>query len=400
MIKTYKYLAVLLAIFTACSPDEFSYPDNNTIKPDDITGVTISPNHYSILADGRSEIDFKGGLYKFKDSVSVLNSRIPEDWISYEMVGKGQVNRFFKTESNWGDTLKFYAKYRNLVSDTVSIRVIKPLLEKIAPLTVPVVFHILNYQENIDLNRTVSDKWLQKLLQKVNGVFLRQLNNSPNGANTQVHFKLANYKPNGQEMPSPGLNRFIIGPNTKITDSFLKGNNLFWPYQKYLNVWIIYNHTSSVKLPSTQIEGSDNAPEGIQLSTISQDDLKNREVDISDVGFIIKLQDVLSKQNSSAEMVSLFGRYMGLLPTYYDYSVNRKRTDYCDDTFHYIIYGNQISFKKSMTGFVFESDNIMDDPIGKHRVITQDQALRIRWYLKYCPDRWMWKSDFAFTGHD
>ena len=51
-----------------------------------------------------------------------------------------------------------------------------------------------------------------------------------------------------------------------------------------------------------------------------------------------------------------------------------------------------------MGDYFFLSENIMDDPSGVHRSVSLQQALRMHWVLQHCPERAMWKSDYAFTG--
>jgi len=393
------YLVLLIVVAFGCTPDEFDYPDNNIINPDDITGVTITPNHVMMLADDISELDLGGALYKFVDSVRVLDSRIPDDWISYENVGYGEVERYFKADSYVGETLKFVAKYDDFVSDTVKVDVRQALFEDNEQVTIPVVFHVLDIQENINRDRTISDGRIAKLLGKVNGVFTRQLNQSPNGSDTRIEFKMAEYTPRGQKMATPGINRFLINEGTSDLDAYLKENELFWPYEHYLNVWLIYDNATNVSLPQTMIEGAVEQPLGVSLTSLTEDELLGREPHYSNAGLVFKLQDVSRKDNTVDEMVTFFGTYFGLLKTYKSWGTQK---DYCDDTFKYkwskYSSSNKTVNKMSVDDFLFESMNIMDDPVGMHREITQDQMLRVRWYIDNCPDRWMWKSNFAFTG--
>lgn len=100
--------------------------------------------------------------------------------------------------------------------------------------------------------------------------------------------------------------------------------------------------------------------------------------------------------------IDKFKSYLGLLPTW-GASSSAKPQDYCSDTHKY--YGNdKEGYNKNQTAYklvgdcFFLAENIMDDPVGVHRSVSQQQAQRIRWILTNSPERSAWKSDYAFTG--
>ena len=100
------------------------------------------------------------------------------------------------------------------------------------------------------------------------------------------------------------------------------------------------------------------------------------------------------------ELTNCLGYYLGLLPTW-SANANSIPDDFCSDTHSY--YGNtgqgiNTSNEKRVGDYLFLSENIMDDPSGVHRSVTLQQALRMHWVLQHCPERAMWKSDYAFTG--
>lgn len=95
------------------------------------------------------------------------------------------------------------------------------------------------------------------------------------------------------------------------------------------------------------------------------------------------------------------GRYFGLLDNFSD----KLPLNYCDDVFAYARDESTQGYTKMAMGsdgqyYYFQSENIMDDPIGLHRTISIDQAYRLRFITQWCTDRQAWQSDFAFTGKE
>ena len=144
-------------------------------------------------------------------------------------------------------------------------------------------------------------------------------------------------------------------------------------------------------------------PEGLTLSSLPE----NWTPVPNEVGILYKLQSIQTMvrsfgEKNENELVNGFGYYLGLLPTW-GASSSAKPQDYCSDTHKY--YGNDNEgYNKNQTAYklvgdcFFLAENIMDDPVGVHRSVSQQQAQRMRWILNNSPERSAWKSDYAFTG--
>ena len=257
------------------------------------------------------------------------------------------------------------------------------------------------------------------LIDKINNTFSGNVSTNAMGVDTKIRFKAAVYDPYGNKLQEPGINRIYV---EKVTDAakdqyktFIKDQKALWPYDKYLNVWLISDREneydkffytiSRTCIPRYITSGTDPAeiPEGLTLSSIPESWTPTP----NEVGILYKLQSIQTMvrsfgEKNENELVNGFGYYLGLLPTW-GASSSAKPQDYCSDTHKY--YGNDNEgYNKNQTAYklvgdcFFLAENIMDDPVGVHRSVSQQQAQRMRWILNNSPERSAWKSDYAFTG--
>lgn len=412
--------------FGACTPDRYEYQEMPMTDMQDIEQVKLCVSHFQLLADGKAEVEFTPMLTT-KDSFQVADSRIDYSQIEFHTLTGESVSRTFSTadKSLIGKKISVYATIQGtgLMSDTVSFTVIDPSpMETCSEITIPIVFHLIQSEADItSYGGEIPQERINRLLEKMNNAFSGAVSHNATGIDTKIRFQAALYDPNGDKLNEPGIHRVYVNEVTDVNGdqyaTFIAQQNAFWDYTKYLNVWLIsdasgeyrtfYKTISTQCIPRYVSEVNDlqTAPQGLELSEMPADWVAVP----NEVGIVYKLQSTFLMvrafgENEENELTNCLGYYLGLLPTWSDtWSANANSIpdDFCSDTHSY--YGNigqgiNTSNEKRVGDYLFLSENIMDDPSGVHRSVSLQQALRMHWVLQHCPERAMWKSDYAFTG--
>ena len=307
-------------------------------------------------------------------------------------------------------------------SNTMEVRsnFTAPMEETTDAYTIPVIFHLIQSNKDIaSYGGEIPMERIHLLLDKINNTFSGSVSTNATGVDTKIRFKAAVYDPYGNKLQESGINRIyvdeVIDEAKDKYNTFIVNQKALWPYDKYLNVWLIsdrenkYNNffytISRTCIPRYITPGTDptEIPKGLTLSSVPE----NWTPTPNEVGILYKLQSIQTMvrsfgEKNENELVNGFGFYLGLLPTW-GASSRAKPQDYCSDTHKY--YGNDNEgYNKNQTAYklvgdcFFLAENIMDDPVGVHRSVSQQQAQRMRWILTNSPERSAWKSDYAFTG--
>lgn len=423
-----KFTAIMLGfqMAFACTPEDVTYPDNETIDISRVDSVSIVPNHFMVLADGRAQLDLYPRLYT-KEGDLIPGTRVKEEMLEYTLTSGTTISRYFSTSdvSLTGQTLTVRMKLKgaDVVSEPVSFRIVAPLAEKYtSEIVIPVVFHIIQTTEDItSYGGAYKADRIAMQLKKINHLFAGVSSVNPVGVNAHVRFELAKYDPNGIEMTEPGINRYTADRiDLENYKNFLKEGHFVWPADRYMNIWLLSdrkgeigdfaNEVSEFCTPHYVYAGtsSENRPEGIDWEEFTE----GNEFQLEESGIVYKLQELdnpeRSMNNSSSnkfgnnELAYYIGRYFGLLPTC-TRSETEIGTDYCEDTHDYcaILYsstGTNIDWYKEAGDYYFLAENIMDDPWALHVSVSKNQCERMRWVLENCPERAAWKSQFAFNG--
>ncbi len=452
MRTKYFSLIFLSIILIACTPSKKELDDLSVVNLSLIDSIAIVPNHSHLVADGRSTIDLRPRLFYKKngETIQIIDGRVKDEWFEYTNISNGgEVSRYYSTKdlslSGKEISIKVKLKEHNLESTPVTINVVAPLPAGDSTF-IPVIFHICQTTDDVDkYGGDLSDTKINSLLKRMNGVFSRENDsNYPVGMNGKVKFKLARYNPDGELLFEPGINRVVRDsvnayPITDQTahayDKFIFDNELIWPTDKYLNIWLISERisretqpTGSATVGSTinfTVTLSDkfvpsyflNSSNPGDLPGISLTHFENQTLYPKDVGIIYKIQLLNSVNKNVTSMdrdidfLYYVGRFFGLLPTYHTsasvpYQLNN---DYCNDTFKYNVntlhsqFGdrdNKMFYKQVQTNsttYFFVSENIMDDISGLHTAISQDQYARVMWSLENVVGR-QWIPGFALNG--
>ncbi len=406
-------LFILFAGLQGCTPEKDVLIDFSEFQ---VTKIELAADHRQLIADGVSTLTLNPVLYQSytfrteegKDSVTY--GKIPVDRITKEMVdyfledgtplkdGKYQTTDLSKSEQG------FYAMANGVKSNIFKVAIRKPLAENAYDTIVyPVVFHIIQNKMKVDVGQGVGSDIVYYAFNTIYNCFARTAAFSPNGADTRIRFRLAEYDPYGRKMAEKGINRYPLSAddlNALTLESIKADANICWDYKKYLNIWIIDDLSSIATTPQYILETTDlEQIKGIHFTPMALSDLESQDFSLTDIGLIYKAKDFAIEDVGYATQM---GKFFGLLST------ENQREDYCDDTFAYSTYrdpwdknSNASNSRKKIStdGLIFYSVNIMDGSSYKN-TISMDQVKRIRTVTDNCPHRWAWKSQWAFTGKE
>lgn len=423
--NNYLWLVLLLQVMGACTPEEYTFVDNRTIDPDSIAGIRLQTNHTLLLADGRAQIEMQPVLLQ-KDGNEVLRSRIDDRLIEYRTLSGESISRVFATSAadKIGEKIEVYAqlKGKGLVSDTVAFEIVAPWdSESLQEISVPVVFHVIQVASEVEsYGGEFETARLHSILEKLNNAFSGNVSHNPVGVDSKIRFKPALYDPDGQKLREPGIHRLVTesvsDAGNDQYETFLKEQKLVWPYDRYMNIWLVsdkanklnggfYFFVTSKCIPRylTETIGSSDIPAGLSLQKLPS----AWQPSARETGIIYRLETLnklswVTDPIYESELVFNVGEYLGLKRTW-GKNKNDMSDDHCQDTQPYYLgapdsyKGNKTMFKAVGSCF-FLAENIMDDQSGVHRSVSAEQAKRMRWVLENCPERSAWKSDFAFTG--
>ena len=405
----------------ACTPDKYTFVENNLTDPATIGKIKLYPNSNLLLADGKAEIELHPVLYN-QEGFQIPNDRVNDEWLEYYTLSGEKLSRYYTTAKREliGQEVEVYArlKGRDICSDTVHFQIAEPLKsDELKELILPVVFHIIQSETEItSYGGELPARKISSVLEKLNRTFSGMISRNPVGVDTRIRFCPALYDPSGQKLQEAGIHRVILKQVEDIGhdqyNTFVLQNKILWPCNRYFNIWIIsdtkgaytnFCYDISSKCFPRYVKNSATEPmvQGLSFSVVPQD----WDPEPLEVGLMYKLQSLNKMQwvlgtKNETELMNCLGTYLGLLPTWVMGS-GKTAEDYCNDTqFYYVTDDNNYNkgCYKTAGECYFLSENIMDDQTGMHRSVSAEQSLRMRWVLENCPERSAWRSEFAFTG--
>ena len=89
-------MALMLQVFLACSPDDYTYHDNSVMSIEDIDHIELIANQRMLLADGRAQLELYPRLFT-KDNYLIPDERIQNDWLEYTSESGIALQRYFST---------------------------------------------------------------------------------------------------------------------------------------------------------------------------------------------------------------------------------------------------------------------------------------------------------------
>ena len=400
--KYFIYPLLMFSGLCACTPDEDELVDFSDFQ---IAKVELGADHRQLIADGISTLTLNPMLYQpYKIQTDDGRDTIVYGKIPVDRLAEGTVQYFledgtplkegkYRTTDLSKSEQGFYVTANGLKSDVFKVSIREPFAEDAyETITYPVVFHLIQDKTKVELGQGVGADIVNYAFNTIYNCFARTAAFSPNGADTKIRFRLAEYDPNGRKMEEKGINRYSLSTSdlNNLNPEKIKNNpKICWDYKRYLNIWIVENMGNSVSTPHYILNTADlNQIQGVSFEQLSLEEIEKliygaRDFAIEDVGYPTQM-----------------GKFFGLLDT------ENQKEDYCEDTFAYNTYkepwntaleGSNSRLKISTDGLIFYSVNIMDASSYKN-TISMDQVKRIRTITDNCPHRWAWKSDWAFTG--
>ena len=395
----------------ACTPDEDELVDFSDFQ---IAKVELGADHRQLIADGISTLTLNPMLYQpYKIQTDDGRDTIVYGKIPVDRLAEGTVQYFledgtplkegkYRTTDLSKSEQGFYVTANGLKSDVFKVSIREPFAEDAyETITYPVVFHLIQDKTKVELGQGVGADIVNYAFNTIYNCFARTAAFSPNGADTKIRFRLAEYDPNGRKMEEKGINRYSLSTSdlNNLNPEKIKNNpKICWDYKRYLNIWIVENMGNSVSTPHYILNTADlNQIQGVSFEQLSLEEIEKQEYSLTDIGLIYGARDFAIEDVGYPTQM---GKFFGLLDT------ENQKEDYCEDTFAYNTYkepwntaleGSNSRLKISTDGLIFYSVNIMDASSYKN-TISMDQVKRIRTITDNCPHRWAWKSDWAFTG--
>lgn len=409
--KYFIYPLLMFSGLCACTPDEDELVDFSDFQ---IAKVELGADHRQLIADGISTLTLNPMLYQpYKIQTDDGRDTIVYGKIPVDRLAEGTVQYFledgtplkegkYRTTDLSKSEQGFYVTANGLKSDVFKVSIREPFAEDAyETITYPVVFHLIQDKTKVELGQGVGADIVNYAFNTIYNCFARTAAFSPNGADTKIRFRLAEYDPNGRKMEEKGINRYSLSTSdlNNLNPEKIKNNpKICWDYKRYLNIWIVENMGNSVSTPHYILNTADlNQIQGVSFEQLSLEEIEKQEYSLTDIGLIYGARDFAIEDVGYPTQM---GKFFGLLDT------ENQKEDYCEDTFAYNTYkepwntaleGSNSRLKISTDGLIFYSVNIMDASSYKN-TISMDQVKRIRTITENCPHRWAWKSDWAFTG--
>ena len=409
--KYFIYPLLMFSGLCACTPDEDELVDFSDFQ---IAKVELGADHRQLIADGISTLTLNPMLYQpYKIQTDDGRDTIVYGKIPVDRLAEGTVQYFledgtplkegkYRTTDLSKSEQGFYVTANGLKSDVFKVSIREPFAEDAyETITYPVVFHLIQDKTKVELGQGVGADIVNYAFNTIYNCFARTAAFSPNGADTKIRFRLAEYDPNGRKMEEKGINRYSLSTSdlNNLNPEKIKNNpKICWDYKRYLNIWIVENMGNSVSTPHYILNTADlNQIQGVSFEQLSLEEIEKQEYSLTDIGLIYGARDFAIEDVGYPTQL---GKFFGLLDT------ENQKEDYCEDTFAYNTYkepwntaleGSNSRLKISTDGLIFYSVNIMDASSYKN-TISMDQVKRIRTITDNCPHRWAWKSDWAFTG--
>ena len=409
--KYFIYPLLMFSGLCACTPDEDELVDFSDFQ---IAKVELGADHRQLIADGISTLTLNPMLYQpYKIQTDDGRDTIVYGKIPVDRLAEGTVQYFledgtplkegkYRTTDLSKSEQGFYVTANGLKSDVFKVSIREPFAEDAyETITYPVVFHLIQDKTKVKLGQGGGADIVNYAFNTIYNCFARTAAFSPNGADTKIRFRLAEYDPNGRKMEEKGINRYSLSTSdlNNLNPEKIKNNpKICWDYKRYLNIWIVENMGNSVSTPHYILNTADlNQIQGVSFEQLSLEEIEKQEYSLTDIGLIYGARDFAIEDVGYPTQM---GKFFGLLDT------ENQKEDYCEDTFAYNTYkepwntaleGSNSRLKISTDGLIFYSVNIMDASSYKN-TISMDQVKRIRTITDNCPHRWAWKSDWAFTG--
>ena len=380
--KYFIYPLLMFSGLCACTPDEDELVDFSDFQ---IAKVELGADHRQLIADGISTLTLNPMLYQpYKIQTDDGRDTIVYGKIPVDRLAEGTVQYFledgtplkegkYRTTDLSKSEQGFYVTANGLKSDVFKVSIREPFAEDAyETITYPVVFHLIQDKTKVELGQGVGADIVNYAFNTIYNCFARTAAFSPNGADTKIRFRLAEYDPNGRKMEEKGINRYSLSTSdlNNLNPEKIKNNpKICWDFKRYLNIWIVENMGNSVSTPHYILNTADlNQIQGVSFEQLSLEEIEKQEYSLTDIGLIYGARDFAIEDVGYPTQM---GKFFGLLDT------ENQKEDYCEDTFAYNTYkepwntaleGSNSRLKISTDGLIFYSVNIMDASSYKNTI--------------------------------
>ena len=367
--KYFIYPLLMFSGLCACTPDEDELVDFSDFQ---IAKVELGADHRQLIADGISTLTLNPMLYQpYKIQTDDGRDTIVYGKIPVDRLAEGTVQYFledgtplkegkYRTTDLSKSEQGFYVTANGLKSDVFKVSIREPFAEDAyETITYPVVFHLIQDKTKVELGQGVGADIVNYAFNTIYNCFARTAAFSPNGADTKIRFRLAEYDPNGRKMEEKGINRYSLSTSdlNNLNPEKIKNNpKICWDYKRYLNIWIVENMGNSVSTPHYILNTADlNQIQGVSFEQLSLEEIEKQEYSLTDIGLIYGARDFAIEDVGYPTQM---GKFFGLLDT------ENQKEDYCEDTFAYNTYkepwntaleGSNSRLKISTDGLIFYS---------------------------------------------
>ena len=260
--KYFIYPLLMFSGLCACTPDEDELVDFSDFQ---IAKVELGADHRQLIADGISTLTLNPMLYQpYKIQTDDGRDTIVYGKIPVDRLAEGTVQYFledgtplkegkYRTTDLSKSEQGFYVTANGLKSDVFKVSIREPFAEDAyETITYPVVFHLIQDKTKVELGQGVGADIVNYAFNTIYNCFARTAAFSPNGADTKIRFRLAEYDPNGRKMEEKGINRYSLSTSdlNNLNPEKIKNNPLFFPDLSYLNRKWTMNNGLSLFLPS------------------------------------------------------------------------------------------------------------------------------------------------------
>ena len=341
--KYFIYPLLMFSGLCACTPDEDELVDFSDFQ---IAKVELGADHRQLIADGISTLTLNPMLYQpYKIQTDDGRDTIVYGKIPVDRLAEGTVQYFledgtplkegkYRTTDLSKSEQGFYVTANGLKSDVFKVSIREPFAEDAyETITYPVVFHLIQDKTKVELGQGVGADIVNYAFNTIYNCFARTAAFSPNGADTKIRFRLAEYDPNGRKMEEKGINRYSLSTSdlNNLNPEKIKNNpKICWDYKRYLNIWIVENMGNSVSTPHYILNTADlNQIQGVSFEQLSLEEIEKQEYSLTDIGLIYGARDFAIEDVGYPTQM---GKFFGLLDT------ENQKEDYCEDTFAYNTY--------------------------------------------------------------
>lgn len=272
------------------------------------------------------------------------------------------------------------------------------MMQTTGVITIPVVFHIIHYGEEVGVERNISQAQINSQITVMNEDFRRMSgtpgwNNNPVGADIEIEFCAAIVDPQGNYLPEPGIDRRdghdFPGAgqppyDVYYVEQYIKPGTI-WDPNRYYNIWVVdimdwggYSQfPDSSGLPGLPDDGGEAQTDGFQVyyKYVGR---------YPDNPFV---NDFNMGRIASHEM----GHALGLRHAWGD-TGGCAGTDYCEDTPTCDVPGNYYENYNCTSAYECNNyrmiENYMDYSLDPCRsTFTLEQKSRMRHVMNVCPRR-------------